>query len=530
MIALQRRAPELGLEMTDAALREALGGERESPHFRLIHSRGMPREDVERVLRDAEFRHFQLTPLLGEAPEPGSRITLWLYRSDEEKARLVGAGSTQFAKPWRREIHLSARDFPHPVLKHELAHVLAAPSGASPFDVTARLFGLWPQMGIIEGMAVAADAPITGELTLHQWAAGMRRQKLAPDMRTILGPEGFYAAAPGRAYTLAGSFLLHLADVHGAEKLRALYRHGDFQGTYGRSIDALVTEWEKDLDARPLAPEVLDRAFARFREGALYTRTCGREVARLQEEARQTSRSDPEEALRLVQRAGALQPEEPSFALAEARLLRELDHLPQADRVLTSLAGRVKGHRALEGQVALARADLALAGNQLNEAASFLETVIATAPSPELVRTALVKQKAVANADVRPAITRYFEDTREDLRLWQLERALEHDPGVAELHYLLGRRLTQAGAPRDALPHLDRALALGLPEAIRRETLRLVLEAHYRAGDCDGVRAVSGTLPDLGEAFRVEADTWVERCDFEQAVYAGPLVPRSAFR
>ena len=322
VVALQQRAPELGLVMTDAALREALGGERESPHFRLIDPRGMPREEVERVLRDAEFRHLQLAPLLAGPEVPAQRTTIWLYRSDQEKARLVGAGNTQFAKPWRHELHLNAHDFPHPTLKHELAHVLAAPSGAPPFGVTARLFGLWPQMGLIEGMAVAADAPVTGELTLHQWAAGMRRQKLAPDMRQILGPEGFYAAAPGRAYTLAGSFLRHLGDVHGAEKLRALYRHGDFQGTYGRSLDALVTEWEKHLDGLPLEPAVLDRAFARFREGALFTRTCGREVARLQEEARLTSRSDPEEALRLVQRAGILQPEEPAFALAEARLLR----------------------------------------------------------------------------------------------------------------------------------------------------------------------------------------------------------------
>jgi len=527
VVTIEQRAPTLGLRMNDQALEAALGATRESPHFRLVYPRGTRPEDVERLLRDAEFQHHQLVPLLGGEER---RITLWIYRSDEEKARLVGAGQTQFAKPWRREIHLSFRSFPHPVLKHELAHVMAAPYGAAPFDVTARLFGLWPLMGIIEGTAVAADAPLTGELTLHEWAAGMRREKLAPDLRRILGPEGFYSQAPARAYTLAGSFLLHLAEVYGAERLRALYRHGDFERAYDRSLDALIGEWESFLDGLPLEPVVVSRAFARFREGALFSRTCGREVARLEQEAAGLTRTDPEEALRVVRRAAALQPEAPSFPLAEARLLRGLDREEDADRVLTALAGRVKGQSALAGQVALERADLALEQGRLDDAMVQLESVMEDAPSPALLRTALVKQASLADPELRPYIASYFGDTREELRLWHLERGLERNPGSAVLHYLLGRRLTQVGAPREALPHLTRALSIGLPEPLRNEAWRVVLEAHYLAGDCAGVRAESGGLPDLGKNFRSALDGWLARCDFEEKAFDGPLVPRNAFR
>lgn len=524
---IEQRAPTLGLRTNDRALEAALGATRESPHFRLIHPRGMAPEEVDRLLRDAEFRHHQLSGLLGEEDR---KITLWLYRSDEEKARLVGAGQTQFAKPWRREIHLSYRSFPHPVLKHELAHVMAAPYGAGPFDVTARLFGLWPLMGIIEGTAVAADAPLTGELTLHEWAAGMRREKLAPDLRKILGPEGFYAQAPARAYTLAGSFLLHLADIHGPERLRSLYRNGDFQKSYGRSLDALIGEWEAYLDGLPLEAAAVSRAFARFREGALFARACGREVANLEQEAAGLTRSDPEEALRLIRRAGALQPEAPSFPLAEARLLRGLDRPKDADEVLKALAGRVKGQSALAGQVALERADLLLAMGHPDDAMVQLEAVLEDAPSPALLRTALVKQASLADPELRPFIASYFGDTREELRLWHLERGLERNPSSAVLHYLLGRRLTQVGAPKEALPHLSRALSIGLPEPLRNEAWRVVLEAHYLAGDCAGVRAESGGLPDLGPVFRSALDEWIARCDFEEKAYDGPLVPRSAFR
>ena len=128
--------------------------------------------------------------------------------------------------------------------------------GMSGLDVLAALSAHQRPLTILltahEGFAVAADDPIQGELTLHQWAAGMRRQKLAPDMRKLMGTEGFYQSAPSRAYTVAGSFLRFLADTYGAEKVRVLYAHADFQQAYGRPLNDLVTEWERYVDALPL--------------------------------------------------------------------------------------------------------------------------------------------------------------------------------------------------------------------------------------------------------------------------------------
>ena len=81
-----------------------------------------------------------------------------------------------------------------------------------------------------------------------------------------------------------------------------------------------------------------------------------------------------------------------------------------------------------------------------------------------------------------------------------------------------------------ALEHLEHALAGELPEAIRREALRLQLEAAYLAGDCGAVRHRVGLLPPLGEAFARVAREWAARCTFEERNLHGPLVPRSAFR
>jgi tetratricopeptide (TPR) repeat protein len=384
-------------------------------------------------------------------------------------------------------------------------------------------------MGVIEGMAVAADNPVQGDLTLDEWAAGMRRQKLAPDIRKLVGPEGFYQSAPARAYTLVGSFLRYLADTHGPDKLRQLYAHADFEATYGRPLDALATEWERHLDALPLDEATVNRAFQRFRTGSLFTRSCAREVARLQDEARELLASDPPRALAAYERAALLQPQEPSFRMGQALALDRLERPDEAARVLAQVAEQVKEQPALKAEVALAQADVESRRGQLAPARAFLEQVLTLAPSPEVTRTAQVKLAAL-DSPVRSTLQAYFQDEAEELRLLRLAAALQVAPQDIYVHYLLGRRLLQVGAPVAALPHLTRTLEGEAPAAIRREARRLQVQAAYLAGDCGAVRHAVGTLPDEGPALRAIVNEWAERCDFEERLYGGPLVPREALR
>lgn len=526
VIALEQRAPALGFRMTSGYLEARLGGARQTAHFSLVYPRSIPREEVDRLERDLEFRHAQLSAFLGGAPE--GKIRVYVYRSAAEKQELVGAAWTQFAKPWRLELHLNALPFPNRVLKHELAHVMAAPHGSGPFRVTSRL-GVWPVMGIVEGLAVAADDP-ADELTLHQWAAGMRRQQLAPDIRRVLDPRGFYGSAAPRAYTLVGSFLRYLADTYGPGKLTALYARGDFRGVYGRNLDALATEWESFLDALPLDPAQVHSAFARFRQGSLFARPCVREVASAEAAAADLLYSDPGRALELYQRCAQIQPEEPAFLLGQARALAGLDREGDAVQVLSALLQRVGDQPALAAEVRLALAELELQRGRLAEAKAELERVIGLAPTPGVERTARVLLATADSQVAGPAVRAYLRPGGEDgVELLDLRDALEREPGNAYLAYLLGRRLS-AASPRRALGYLERALQAELPESLRREALRLRLEAHYLAGDCAGVRADVGQLPDLGAAFKARALEWVARCDFEERLFKGPLVPDGPFR
>src|SRR5262244_1271228 len=309
--ALETNAVRLGFRSSDAAVRSALGGRTETEHAEILFPREKPPQEVERLRRDVEFRLAQLGHFFGAPP---ATVRVVVFRSAEEKRRWVGAGGTQFAKPWLGSVYLNDAPFPHATLKHELAHVVAGAFGSGPFRVTSR-WGI-PVMGVVEGVAVAADDP-PGELSLHAWAAGMRRQGLMPDLQGILGPAGFWTAAPARAYTAAGSFLRFLRDTQGTERMQKLLAHGDFAGVYGRSLDTLVSEWERMLDGLPLDESAVNRAFARFRQPSLFRRPCAREVAALADEAKTLSSTNPSRALQLLRSCARLQPAEPDFLLTQ---------------------------------------------------------------------------------------------------------------------------------------------------------------------------------------------------------------------
>jgi hypothetical protein len=524
--AIESRAGALGLRTTERLITEKLGGIRETEHFQIIYPRGKQKEQVDRLARDAEFRYAQLRSFLGGAPD--APIRLYLYRSPEEKQSLVGAAHTQFAKPWRLELHLNDSSFPNPTLKHELAHVMAAPFGAGPFRVTSK-FGIWPMMGMVEGLAVAADNPID-ELSLHQWAAAMRQRKLAPDIRSLFRSDSFYQSAAPRAYVLAGSFLRYLADAYGSEKLRLLYAHGDFQGAYQRSLDALAADWGTFLDQLPLDPAAVNQAFVKFRRGSIFARPCAREVASLQEEAADLLKSDPSEALARYQRCADIQPDEPSFKAGEAKALMLLDRTGDAVKVLSNLADQVRGEPALEAEVAMAQADVEWRRARIDQVEQNLKKVIELKPSALMERAARIKL-AVLRSRAGPAVWAYLGDQPEELKLLGLKEALEQDAAKPYLSYLLGRRLTQLGVGSLATGYLAQALSASpLPDSIRREAIRLKIEAQYLTGDCAGVKDEMGHLPDFGPAYKSSLVEWQDRCEFEERAFNGPLVSQSPFR
>lgn len=510
--ALEWNGVALGFRMNDETLARRLGGLWEDAHLEIHYPAGLPQPEIDRIIEDVRFRHQQLTDFFGTTP-PG-KVRIWWYRSAAEKRQLVGADRTQFAKPWRREVHVNALGFPHPVLKHELVHAMAGPWGAPPFGATARFFGLLPHIGVIEGFAVAADDP-ADELTLHEWAAAMKQRGLLPDVRTLLEPQGFYSAPAARAYATAGSFIRWLADAKGKDRLRALYRHGDFAAVYGQPLPALATEWEAFLATVQVDERAAPLAFARFRAGSIFERPCAREVARLSAQAAAEADANPTYALELVARCRALQPEEPGHVLAEARQLARLGRTKEAAALLDAQLERFKDEPALFADAALPRAELALEAGDADTAKRLFTALLERHASPAVERTAHVRLATLAlGPRGRRAADAWFHDTKDALRLYLLRDALDESPGEPHLAYLLGRRLTQLGEFPEALRWLEVALAQPLPDSVAQEAARLTLEAAFGARACDRVEAIAQDNR-FGSAFSARARDWLARCRFD---------------
>jgi len=148
----------------------------------------------------------------------------------------------------------------------------------------------------------------------------------------------------------------------------------------------------------------------------------------------------------------------------------------------------------------------------------------------DLEREAEVKRVALADSRIRAELHAFFGASSDELRLWALERARQLAPEDGVVNYLLGRRLLALNIPREAADALGRALSATLPEQVNREALRLLVSAHYRAGDCAAVRSDLGRMPDLSDSVRAEVTEWQARCAFEERSFNGPLVPRGPFR
>ncbi|MBN1773101.1 MAG: hypothetical protein JXB32_17680, partial [Deltaproteobacteria bacterium] len=268
--------PELGHRTDTAHLAARLGAHAAGRSCDVYGPVEAPGEELRLVAEDCDFRAAQVRRFAG-LPEDGERVTVLLFRSEGEKAALMGAGRTSVAKPWRREVYVHGVGFPHRVLKHELAHVLLGELCDGPFRVPARWGGLLPLPGLVEGGAVAAEWPVD-ELTPHGWAAAMDRLGLLPSAETLLGI-GFLGENAGLAYTAMGSFVRWLRDTYGTTAFRHLFRNGDFDGACGRPLGVLWAEWRDWLAEVALDDAQLAAARSRFDVPGFFAIRCPHAVA-----------------------------------------------------------------------------------------------------------------------------------------------------------------------------------------------------------------------------------------------------------
>ena len=274
VLSFEFQAGAFGIRPTRTDIARQLGGFRETVHFEIFYARELETE-IERIVEDCEFQYAQLAAyLMPDGAEPFRKVRAYIYASPDQKKRLIGAGSTSVEDPFGHGFHIHAQGFPHPVLKHELAHVLTVPW--SPLKVSLKI-------GIHEGIAVAADWD-EGKLTAHQWAKAMHQMEIAPPLSSIMGI-GFWGHAGSRSYLLAGSFVRFLVDTYGIEKFKGVFPTGNFAKHYIKPLHSLETEWIEFLKTVPLGEADITYATYRLKRRSAFEQVCTHEMAALRDTA-----------------------------------------------------------------------------------------------------------------------------------------------------------------------------------------------------------------------------------------------------
>ncbi|HEX5057828.1 MAG TPA: hypothetical protein VFV99_00650 [Kofleriaceae bacterium] len=524
-VTLHLLGGDLGYRIDAQEIEAELGGRIETPHF-IIHYARTPEieRDIALVAADHEFRYAQVVAQIGVAP-PG-KIRSFLFASRDQKARWIGAKDVEMAKPWRREIYLEHRGFPHGSLRHEIAHAVASAFGDPMFGVAARRVAGVPVMvspGLIEGLAVALDWPAGYDrLTPHEAVRAMQAMGLTPSIRELLSL-GFLTVSSARSYTTAGSFMRYLLDTYGAPMLRELYRSGgDFDRVYGKSAGALETEWRTMISSITLPPDEIEGTRERFRAGSVFARPCPHANAARRERAQiANAQGDRPKAIALYRDVCSDAPEEPKYKLELADMLYGGNAAQRAEAIAlwTSLSEsetvtstlRVIGFERL-ARVASSTGDLAKTTAIIERARKL--PVDADARRQLDAEWFALHHEGHAGAALRGYF--FAPAGTWDQPSWALLATIA-EPDLGFGYYLYGLQKYVAGEWADAADALDKSLTLGVPGiSFTRNAARKLAVAAFRANDTARVERAIAVLrgPDMNQSDRLLADDWAQRLAF----------------
>jgi hypothetical protein len=456
--------PWLGHELSEASLARALPANLSAgPCAVRYDPMQTAKRSAELVLRQCTLDVLDVANYFEVAPP--ARVTVSLFASVEEKGRLTGAGRTYVAKPWRREVHLHEAGFPHPTLRHELAHVVSAQFGVGPFLVAGPLGGWIPDPGRIEGVAVAAAPPWESDGTLDEWASAAARLGKLPALNRLF-QLGFYGSSAVSAYGAAGAFVSFVRQTYGSRAIRAWYAGESLSGATGHTLLELEAQFLAHLRAVDVPPLVQNAAEQRFSALAVGERRCPHAVDRALGEGAKLCSLDARLAQAHVDRAVLLDPGEADAYLWLSGCYLEAGDV-QAGRAL--LDGYRDGPAWSERERALREADLAFVSGDIQRAEETYRGLAARQSNSGEQRALALRVYALSSEATpleREAVRLgALSGVKTEARWGALLGYLGLGAGKFVVPYLLGRKLLEERAFQAAAQLLEAAALSPAPHS-----------------------------------------------------------------
>lgn len=485
-IIITAEGARLGHWQTADSIATALGGVVSNERCEVVYPRSLSREAATLILRDCTEQSTQVSKWFDVPTAP--RIRAYMFLSAQQKRELMGAARTAIAKPWRHEVYLRIDTYPHPVMGHEIAHVVAGAYGAGPLHIAGSYGGLLPNPGLIEGVAVAAS-PDDDLLTPEQWSAAMLQIGVLPRLRDVFAL-GFLGQNSEVSYTVAGAFVTWLRTVKGPYAIASWYSGEPIESVANASIDMLEEQWKSALRKVTLPAQAIEVAKARFDRPGVFGRKCPHAIDSLNARGREmASEGDCAGACAEFSRVTELDPHDLTSRFGIAACLPRTAGVEDSRRAYERLAEDDSLPSAQRDRAREAIADLDLMTGHTKAAEKAYSELRGRLFDEDQLRTLDVKLRAARNPDeTRPVVELLFGTPQRPpeprLAFALLGKWLADMPSDGLPAYLIGRNLVSAGLWAESAEFLDWSLARRLPEErVLREALRLRVIVACALGD-----------------------------------------------
>ena len=519
LVCVEVFSGKLGIRPSRTEIEQALGGYTETEHFEIYYSKEL-QDEIELFVEDCEFQYAQLSEYL--KCDISRKVKAYLYVSPELKKQLIGAGNTYVEDPFGYGFHIHAQGFPHPVLKHELAHVFTA--DWSPWKVSLNV-------GVHEGIAVAADWN-EGKLTVHQWAKAMRQLNVAPPLTSVMGL-GFWRHAGSRSYLMAGSFVRYLVDRYGIAQFVEVFPVGNFPKVYMKDFNELEHEWESFLTNEViLKNEDITYAQRRLKRGGIFEQVCAHEMASLRQKAWQAYyRKDFITAISTFEKMLSDEPKNhltlrgmmySTFQAREFELAKSY-----AKQILTDEAS---SYRA---EAALLIGDIYWLKNLVEEAQASYTRAMSFAPRESIELRLIKRLEALSTAfskDSQKKLSRALisnnpiQRTENATVIALLQQVILNEPNGWLAYFLAGEMLHKEKAWELSSQYLNKVIELHQESREVRIPPQMFLNTHWLLGlnafqydeFVTAIKIFSAIANDdsLAIGTKLSAQYWVQRCQW----------------
>jgi len=508
VIAAYGLREQLGIRTSTGLLHRQLSCHYTTKHFEIFYAQGsFSEEEIRQAAAEHEFRFQQVEEIL--QTHFVGKIGSYIYPDAETKLRLIGTGTTNIAKPWRKEVHLN-KDSWRETLKHELVHVLAGEFGMP-------LIKAHYNIGLTEGLATAIDNDF-GNRTLHEYAAAVLRFGINKNPHALISAIGFMLHSSSVSYVLMGSFCKFLIDRYGIVRFKELYRGESPQAVYGHSFDELVTVWEHVLLRIHVPGDWRRHVEFYFNRPSIFAKECARTVAKLNQDGfRYLSQHNSAMAMTIFSKS--LQKSWNSTAFAG--LVRSAYQASQFDSViaLMNMQTRDSARAASVVNLFLIYGDALWAKGEIDSAQFMFKHALSFDLSESFDEAAALRLEFMKDRPLRDSVQEYFTGSLPDSELLRRIENIRNHSANPLLPYWESKILARHHEYDKVIEELT-PMRSGFSNAIfdaGRE--QLLGEAYFYTDKFQQAKVHFWQSLNFisNQASLQKVDDWLERCDWYES-------------